>query len=99
MGCGSSPLFFDLIQVDVVAWDDEDKKLDSGSDRAREEARGRRRLKEGRMEDLGCPIYKGRADRDGARNEETKTLLSSGPDASILGMVSKGKDPLEDMTE
>ena len=51
------------------------------------------------MEDLGCPIYKGRDNRDGTRNEETKTLLSSGPDASILGMVSKGKDPLEDMTE
>ena len=51
------------------------------------------------MEDLGCPIYKGRADRDGARNEETKTLLSSGPDASVFRTDSKGKDLLEDVVE
>ena len=45
------------------------------------------------------PIYKEKTDRVGARNEEAETWLSSYSDASILRMVSKGKDPLEDMTE
>jgi hypothetical protein len=42
-------------------------------------------------------IREGRLRRREKRGGQTS--LSSGPDASVFGRVSKGKDPLEDMTE
>ena len=59
----------------------------------------RRKTTEGNGEGLGRIYLYGGADQDGARNEETKASLSSGPNTLILGMVSKDKDSLEDMAE
>ena len=42
-------------------------------------------------------IRKGRLRR--RKKQGDRTSLSSDPDASFFGMVSKGKDPLEDMME
>ena len=50
--CGRSPSIYDQSQVDAAARVDEDEGFDGGGGGAREEARGRRRLKEGRIEDL-----------------------------------------------
>ena len=58
--CGGSPSISGQSQVDAVARVGEDEWFDGGCGGAREEARGRGRLKEGRMKDLGRSIYKGR---------------------------------------
>ena len=58
--CGGSPSISGQSQVDEAARVGEDEGFDGGGGRAREEARGRGRLKEERVKDLGRPIYKGR---------------------------------------
>ena len=50
--CEGSPLISDQNQVDAADRVGEDEGFDGGGGGAREEARGRRRLKEGRVEDL-----------------------------------------------
>ena len=52
MSCGGSPSISGQSQVDAAARVGEDEGFDGGGGGAREEARGRGRLKEGRMEDL-----------------------------------------------
>ena len=56
--CGGSPSISGQSQVDAAARVGEDEGFDGGGGGAGEEARERGRLKEGRMKNLGRPIYK-----------------------------------------
>ena len=59
MSCTGSSSIYGWSQVDAAVRVSEDEGFHGSGGGAREEARGRRRLREGRMKDLGRPIYKG----------------------------------------
>ena len=89
--CGGSPSISGQSQVDAAARVGEDEGFDGGGGGAREEARGRRRLEEGRVKDLGRSIYKGRLTEMARETRRPKHHYPAAPTPRFSGWSVKAK--------
>ena len=89
--CGGSSSISGQSQVDVAARVGEDKGFDGGGGGAREEARGRGRLKEGSVKDLGRSIYKRRLTEMAQETRRPKHHYPAAPTPRFSGWSVKAK--------
>ena len=88
---GGSPLISGQSQVDAAARVGEDEGFDSGGVGAREEARGRGRLRGGGVKDLGRSIYKGRLTEMAQETRRQKHHYPATPTPRFSGWSVKAK--------
>ena len=89
--CGGSLSISGQSQVDAAARVGEDEGFDGGGGGAREEARGRGRLKEERVKDLGRLIYKGRLTEMARETRRPKHHYPAAPTPRFSGWSVKAK--------